>query len=116
MRSRLLEELIERVLGCRSTVFGPGTTDVALRGGHRFVTEQLHQRVDADVGVGQFGGVSYLYLFSRKCLLFIIFRCPTREAREGVWPGYVSDLREQLSNAAVDRRAGDRKQHFPARV
>jgi hypothetical protein len=53
---RLRDELIERVLRCRRTVFGPGTTDVPLRGGHRFVTEQLHQRVDADVGVGQLGG------------------------------------------------------------
>ena len=51
VKSRVLDELIERVLGCRSTVFGLGTTDVALRGGHRFVTKQLHQRVDVDVGV-----------------------------------------------------------------
>jgi hypothetical protein len=47
------------------------------------VSKEFHQRVDADVGVGEFGGVGYLYLFLRKRLLFAIFRCPTREAREG---------------------------------
>ena len=71
------------VLGCGSTVFGPGTIDVTLRGGHRFVTEEVHQGVDADIGVGQLGGVGYLYLFLRKHLLFTISRRPTREAREG---------------------------------
>jgi hypothetical protein len=29
---------------------------VKLRGHHRLVTQQIHQRVDVDVGVGQFGG------------------------------------------------------------
>jgi hypothetical protein len=31
--------------------------NIALCGGHGFVAEQFHQRVDADVGVGEFRGV-----------------------------------------------------------
>jgi hypothetical protein len=52
---RLLHQFIEWVLRRGCAVLSPSAADVALRGGHRFV--QLHQRVDADVGVGQFGGV-----------------------------------------------------------
>ena len=35
---------------------GSGGADVALGGGHRFVTQQVHQDINADIGVGQFGG------------------------------------------------------------
>ncbi len=38
------KQFIERVLRCSGTVLSAGSADVALRGGHRFVTEQLHQR------------------------------------------------------------------------
>ena len=42
----------------RGSVSGVGSAgaDVALEGGHRFVTQQVHQDVNADLCVGQFGG------------------------------------------------------------
>jgi hypothetical protein len=42
-------------LGCGAG-FGAGAIDVALRGDHGLLAQELHQRVDADVGVGEFGG------------------------------------------------------------
>ena len=33
-----------------------GTVDVALRGDHGLVAQELHQRVDADIRIGEFGG------------------------------------------------------------
>jgi hypothetical protein len=50
----------------------------------KVVAKQFHQCVHANVGGGELGCVGYLYLFLPKRLLFTIFRCPTREAREGV--------------------------------
>ena len=35
---------------------GAGAVDVTLRGDDGLVAEELHQRVDADVGVGELGG------------------------------------------------------------
>lgn len=72
---------IERVEGRGFTVLDSRAVDVALRRGDRFVAEQLHQCVDADVGVGEFGGERYLYLVWRKRLLLNISRCRPREAR-----------------------------------
>ena len=48
---------VERVLrsGCPGLARGRG--DIALRGRHRFVTQQFHQRVHADFAVRQFGYV-----------------------------------------------------------
>ena len=52
-----LDHLVYRVSRCGAACFGARRCHVALRGGHGFVAEQLHQRVDADVGAGEFGGV-----------------------------------------------------------
>ncbi len=54
-RHELLEQLVQRILRRRSAVFGARSIDVALGGHHRFVAEQFHQRVDADVLVGETG-------------------------------------------------------------
>jgi hypothetical protein len=51
-------QAVERVLGSGGAGFGAGADDIALGGGHGLVTEEFHERVDADVGVSQFGGVS----------------------------------------------------------
>jgi hypothetical protein len=48
------------------------------------VVEQLHERVHADVGVGEFSGEGYLYLFLRKRWLFRVSRFLSGEARVGV--------------------------------
>ena len=80
---RCTEELVERVQFSGWPGVGTGPIDVALRGDHRLVAEKLHEGVDADIRVSEFGGEGYLYLFLRKRLLFTISRCPTREAREG---------------------------------
>lgn len=50
------------------------------------MAKEVHQRVDADIGFGEFGGERYLYLFLRTRLLFNLSSCPTREAREGRGP------------------------------
>jgi hypothetical protein len=55
--SVITHDRIERVLRCGAAGFACGARDVALRCRHRFVTEELHQRVHADPGVGQLGRV-----------------------------------------------------------
>ena len=79
---------------------GSGGADVALGGGHRFVTQQVHQDVYADICVGQFGDERYLYLFSRKRLLFAVLRGPTREAREGGCVAMAVDTRRPAADTA----------------
>jgi hypothetical protein len=56
-RSASIHDRIERVLRCGAPGFACGARDVALRCRHRFVTEELHQRVHADPGVGELGRV-----------------------------------------------------------
>ena len=50
------DDLVQPAL--RRSVSGVGArgADIALGGGHRFVTQQVHQDVHADICVGQFGG------------------------------------------------------------
>lgn len=62
------DQPIQRVLRSGCTVLHAGSVNVALRGHHRVVSKKLHQRVHADVPVGEFGGVGYLNLFARKRL------------------------------------------------
>jgi hypothetical protein len=50
------EEVVERVSLGGGTRVGAGAIDVTLRGNHGLVAEELHQCVDADIGVGEFGG------------------------------------------------------------
>jgi hypothetical protein len=52
-----VEEVVERVSLGGGTSVGAGAIDVMLRGNYRLVAEYLHQCVDADIGVGEFGGV-----------------------------------------------------------
>jgi hypothetical protein len=58
LAGQLPQEPVERVLRSRDEMLGSGSgaVDVALRGHHRLVPEQLHQGVYADVLVGQSGG------------------------------------------------------------
>jgi hypothetical protein len=55
--SRIAGEIVQRVLRRRGFRLRAGADDVALRSRHRFVPKQFHERVDADVGVGQFSGI-----------------------------------------------------------
>src|ERR1700739_477424 len=54
-RSAIPHDRIERILRCGAAGFACGACDVALRCRHRLVTEELHQRVHADPGVGELG-------------------------------------------------------------
>jgi hypothetical protein len=47
---------IKGVLLGSGTGVDAGTVDVALRGDHGLVAQELHQRVDADIRIGEFGG------------------------------------------------------------
>lgn len=51
-----VEQGVEGVALCGAPGVGGCAVDVALGGDHRFVAEKFHECVDADVGVGQFGG------------------------------------------------------------
>ena len=53
---RLFDQAVQPAFRGSVSGVGAGGGDVALGGGHRFVAQQVHQGVDADVGVGQFGG------------------------------------------------------------
>jgi hypothetical protein len=53
----LVQEIVERVLRGCCAVFGAGADDIALGSGHGFVAKELHERIHADVGVGQLGGI-----------------------------------------------------------
>ena len=50
------DDLVQAAFRGSVSGVGSGGADVALGGGHRFVTQQVHQDVDADICVGQFGG------------------------------------------------------------
>jgi hypothetical protein len=50
------EKAVERVLFSGGAGVGAGAIDVSLRGDHGLVAKELHQRVDADIGVGELGG------------------------------------------------------------
>ena len=54
VRYKLVQWVLRRGPSCSGSRCG----DIALRSRHRFVTKQLHQRVDAGVGAGEFSGVS----------------------------------------------------------
>ena len=52
----ICQQAVQLVLGCSSAGFGARRGDVALGADHGFAAEELHQGVDADLGVGEFGG------------------------------------------------------------
>ena len=79
---------------CRGRVsaVGSGGADVALGGRHRFVTQQVHQDVNADIGVGEFGGEGMA-----KAMEQSTFRAGSVDA----------SLSEGAKDAILQRSAGD---------
>ena len=50
------DDLVEPAFPSGVSGVGAGGADVTLGGGHRLVTQQVHQDVHADICVSQFGG------------------------------------------------------------
>src|SRR6476620_1529691 len=60
---------------------GAGGADVALGGGHRFVTQQVHQDVYADICVGQFGDEGMPKAVQQDTLVRVLSMPACRKAR-----------------------------------
>jgi hypothetical protein len=54
--SSAFQKTIKLVLRCCGTGLGASGADITLRGHQGLMAEELHQRVHADIGVGELGG------------------------------------------------------------
>ena len=92
------DERVNRVSCCGVAGFGSCGGDVALRRSHRFVAEQFHQGVDANVGASQFCGVR-------------VPQAVNQGARNGL--GVRPSAFESPFNARLQRSTGDRSPSRP---